>query len=102
MCDAETANKRPGTKTIPVHEAVGTVLAHDITEIRPGEFKGRAVKKGHVIREEDVCHLQRLGKEHLFVLHVGEDEMHEDDAAYAIANALMGPGVAIKGDPHEG
>ncbi|MDH4232024.1 MAG: molybdopterin-binding protein, partial [Nitrospirota bacterium] len=90
------------TKTIPVREAVGTVLAHDITEIRPGEFKGCAFRKGHIIKEEDVCHLQRLGKEHLYVLNIADDEMHEDDAAYAIANALMGEGVKIKGGPKEG
>ena len=102
MCDAETANKRPGTKTIPVQEAVGTVLAHDITEIRPGEFKGRAFKRGHVVRKEDICHLRRLGKDHLFVLNLAEDEMHEDDAALAFANALMGSGVAIEGEPKEG
>nr|MDA8086385.1 hypothetical protein [Nitrospiraceae bacterium] len=63
-------------------EAVGTILAHDITEIRPGEFKGRAFKKGHIIRQEDVCHLQRLGKENLFVLDIADDEMHEDEAAH--------------------
>jgi molybdenum cofactor synthesis domain-containing protein len=102
MCDTLHDQQGPGTKSIPVQQAIGTVLAHDVTEIRPGEFKGCAFKKGHIIREEDVCHLQRLGKEHLFVLHVGEDEMHEDDAAYAIANALMGQGVAIKGEPREG
>jgi molybdenum cofactor synthesis domain-containing protein len=102
MCDSPHEEQRQSTKAIPVRQAVGTVLAHDITEIRPGEFKGRAFKKGHVIREEDVCHLQRLGKEHLFVLHVAEDEMHENDAAYAIARALMGDGVAIKGEPKEG
>jgi len=90
------------SERIPVTEAVGTVLAHDITEIRPGEFKGRAFKKGHIIRHEDVCHLQRLGKEHLFVLNMADDEMHEDDAAYALANALMGEGVKIKGGPKEG
>ena len=87
---------------IPVTEAVGTVLAHDITEIRQGEFKGRAFKKGHVIREEDVCHLQRLGKEHLFVLNIADDEIHEDDAAYALAHALMGEGVKIREEPKEG
>jgi len=87
---------------IPLAEAVGTVLAHDITEIRPGEFKGRAFRKGHVIRQEDVCHLQRLGKEHLFVLNIAGDELHEDDAAYALAKALMGEGVKIKGEPKEG
>ncbi|MGE5172307.1 MAG: molybdopterin-binding protein [Betaproteobacteria bacterium] len=104
MCDNHGSEQgsAPSSNTIRVTDAVGTVLAHDITEIRPGEFKGRAFKKGHVIREEDVCHLQRLGKEHVFVLKVAEDEMHENDAAYAIAHALMGDGVAIKGEPKEG
>ena len=89
-------------KTIPVTDAVGTVLAHDITEVRKDEFKGRAFRKGHIIREEDVCHLQRLGKERLFVLKLEEDEMHEDDAAWALAEALMGEGVEIEGEPREG
>ena len=102
MCDTFDDRQRNFTKTIPVHEAIGTILAHDITEIRPGEFKGRTFKKGHVIREEDICHLQRLGKERLFVLQVAEDEMHENDAASAIAKALMGEGVAINGEPKEG
>ena len=102
MCDTLQERLKQGTKTVPVQQAVGTVLAHDITEIRPGEFKGRAFKKGHIIREEDICHLQRLGKEQLFVLNVAEDELHEDDAAHAIAQALMGEGVAIKGEPKEG
>lgn len=100
MCEA--LNEKSNGKTIPVTEAVGTVLAHDITEVRPGEFKGRAFKKGHVIKKEDICHLQRLGKDNLFVLKVEEDEMHENEAAYAIANALMGEGVKIKGEPKEG
>jgi formylmethanofuran dehydrogenase subunit E len=92
----------PSSARISVTDAVGTVLAHDITEIRPGEFKGRAFKKGHIIRKEDICHLQRLGKEHLFVLDIAADEMHEDDAAYALASALMGEGVKIMGEPKEG
>jgi molybdenum cofactor synthesis domain-containing protein len=102
MCDDAHETHGSPMKAIPVTQAVGTVLAHDITEIRPGEFKGRAFKKGHLIREEDICHLQRLGKEHLYVLQVAEDEMHENDAAYALAKALMGAGVAIKGEPKEG
>ena len=102
MCEVSHENPGHGLKKLPVNDAVGTVLAHDITEIRPGEFKGRAFKKGHVIRKEDVCHLQRLGKEHLFVLDIADDEMHEDDAAYALANGLMGDGVEMKGGPGEG
>lgn len=91
-----------GLKTIPVAESVGMVLAHDITEIRQGEFKGRAFKKGHVVREDDIGHLKRLGKDRLYVLSISGDEMHEDDAAYALATALMGEGVAMEGEPKEG
>ncbi len=102
MCDTLNEHTPINGKTIPVEKAIGTILAHDITEIRPGEFKGMAFRKGHVIQKEDVCHLQRLGKENLFVLEIAEDEMHEDDAAHAIAQALMGEGVCIKGEPREG
>ncbi len=102
MCETDNNGNIHGLKTIPVEQAVGTVLAHDITEIIPGDFKGAAFRKGHIIKSEDVCHLQRLGKNHLFVLNIADDEMHEDDAAYAIANALIGEGVEIKGEPKEG
>src|SRR5512139_1618821 len=104
MCEVQDDVKKKGigTKTVPVTEAVGTVIAHDITEIRPGEFKGRAFKKGHIVRKEDISHLQRLGKEHLFILEIKEDDVHENDAALAIANALAGDGVNTGGEPNEG
>jgi len=102
MCDPSYETTNHGMTKIPVQQSIGTILAHDITEILPGEFKGRAFKKGHLIREEDVCHLQRLGKDNLFVLNIAEDEMHEDDAVYALANAVMGEGVSIQGEPKEG
>lgn len=102
MCEIPNRKFNSTIKTIPLNEALGTVLAHDITEIRPSEFKGRAFKRGHIVRKEDICHLQRLGKEHLFILTIADDEMHEDDAAYAIANALMGEGLKIEGEPKEG
>jgi len=104
MCEtgnSESSNIIAAT-TIPVTEAVGTVLAHDITEIRPGEFKGRAFRKGHIVREEDIPHLQRLGKNHLYILKIRDDEMHENDAALAMANSLMGAGVSMAGEPNEG
>jgi hypothetical protein len=104
MCDIGSFDirNRLGVKAISVTEAIGMVLAHDITEIRKDEFKGRAFKKGHIVREEDIDHLQRLGKENLFVLSIADDEMHENDAAYALANALIGEGVKIEGEPTEG
>ena len=93
---------KSSASVITVDEAVGKVLAHDITEIRPGQFKGPAFKKGQVIRSEDVEHLKRLGKEHLYVLEIADHEMHEDEAALRLAEALAGPGVRFDERPAEG
>ena len=89
-------------KTLKIEEAVGKILAHDITEIRPGKFKGRAFKKGHTIRQEDICHFQRLGKRHIYVLEPKKGYLHENDAATAMAEAFCGPGVRPQGEPKEG
>jgi molybdenum cofactor synthesis domain-containing protein len=102
MRDGDIMNQAQLSRTVPVGEAVGMPLAHDITEIRPGEFKGRAFKKGHIIRSDDIERLQRLGKERVFILTVSSDEMHEDQAARELANALMGPGVLSESEPKEG
>jgi molybdenum cofactor synthesis domain-containing protein len=88
-------------KAIPVQEAVGRVLFHDITRIAPGEFKGRAFKKGHVIREEDVPKLLNLGKDNIYVLDLKEDFIHENDAAIRIARAASGYGIRFS-EPNEG
>jgi len=85
-----------------LQDAVGTKLAHDITEIRPGEFKGPAFRRGHVVCEDDVCQLQKLGKNHLYRVELEEDEIHEDQAAAILAEALAGDGVTWEDDPREG
>ncbi len=89
-------------KKISVTEAVGTELAHDITEIRPGEFKGPAFEKGHVVCDGDICHLQRLGKNHLFLLDLESDEIHENKAASILAEGLSGDGIVWEDEPKEG
>jgi len=87
---------------VPVDDAVGMVLPHDVTEIVKGEKKGPAFKKGHLIRQEDVAHLKRLGKEHVFVLELGDDEIHEDEAAGILSSGLAGCGVECGLFPVEG
>jgi len=89
-------------KIIPLEESIGCTLAHDITEIRPGELKGPAFRKGHVVCHEDLCHLERLGKHHLYVGDLAEDEIHENEAAALLAQALSGEGVGWSNEPKEG
>jgi hypothetical protein len=89
-------------KSIPVEEAVGMVLPHDITEIVPGVFKGARFKKGHIVRIEDIPKLKDLGKNHLYVLELEEDELHEDEAALRLAKAVAGEGVEWSEEIREG
>lgn len=87
-------------RSIPVQEAIGLRLCHDITEIT-GTCKGTAFRRGHVVTAADVPHLLRLGKEHLYTWSEQEGLVHEDEAAQRIAAAVAGPGVAY-GSPKEG
>jgi hypothetical protein len=88
--------------TLPVEKAVGMVLPHDVTEIVKDSHKGRAFKKGHIIRPEDIDHLKRLGKDNIYILTLETDEIHENEAAGMLAQSLAGQGVAISATPNEG
>jgi len=89
-------------KKMPLESAIGTQLAHDITEISERGFKGPAFRKGQTIRAEDVCRLQRLGKNQLYEIRLEEDEIHENDAARMLAEGLAGTGVIYDESPSEG
>jgi len=89
-------------KKIKLKDAVGTKLAHDVTEIRPGEFKGPAFREGHAVCDEDICHLQKLGKNHLYLIELEENEIHENQAASILAQGLAGEGIIWEDDPQEG
>lgn len=93
-------------KTIPVQEAVGTVLCHDITRIVPGGEKGPVFRKGHVVRQEDIAVLLAVGKENLYVYEPKQGELHENDAAARLAVVLAGADPAAVNlrltEPREG
>lgn len=55
-------------KEIPVEQAIGTVLAYDLTQIIPGEYNGAKFKKGHI-----------------YLIEKGDTDVHEDEAALGIA-----------------
>jgi molybdenum cofactor synthesis domain-containing protein len=89
-------------KKIAVEDALGATLAHDMTQIIPGKYKGAAFKKGDVIKKENLCQLMRMGKRHLYVLDLNNNQVHEDDAAIELASALAGPGITFSSNPREG
>ncbi|WP_303884654.1 hypothetical protein [Acetomicrobium mobile] len=69
-------------KIVNLDQAINHILSHDLTKIDvESYYKGPRFKKGHVIKEEDISVLRSMGREHLTVLELEEDEVHEDDAA---------------------
>lgn len=96
----------PRLRLVPVEEAVGARLAHDMTRIEPGVSKEAAFVRGQIVEAGDVCRLQRMGRQNLYV----EDEdgeapsawVHEDEAAQAFAEALSGPGTRPQLPAREG
>lgn len=86
---------------VRVEDAVGMVLCHDITEIVPGKFKGRAFAKGHIIEEKDIEKLLDLGKRHIYVWDPEKGYVHENDAALRMVRAAAGENLVF-GEVKEG
>lgn len=90
-------------RKIPLTEAVGLPLAHDITEIRPEKgVKHRAFKRGHVVTEDDLERLRDLGKNYLYITGPEDTDVHEDDAALTVAPLAAGVGIDHEAEPCEG
>lgn len=87
--------------SVPVDQAVGLALAHDLTRIVPGQVKETAFRKNQVITEGDLETLKDMGRSSLYVLELAPDEVHENDAAAELAQALAGEGVRLS-SPAEG
>ena len=87
-------------KKVPVEQAVGMTLCHDITAMRDG-FKGAAFKRGHVIAEEDIEKLKDIGKRTVFIWEENAGELHEEDCALRLAAMAPVEGAHYTG-PSEG
>ncbi len=68
-------------KQIETKNAVGHILCHDVTQIIRGVTKDAAFRKGHMITEEDIPVLLRMGKDHIYVWENDSTLLHENDAA---------------------
>ncbi len=81
------------TQKIRVENAVGMVLSHDLTKIVKDSFKGPAFRKGHIITEDDVSELLKMGKQQIYVLELESDDIHEDEAGICLGRAGAGDGI---------
>lgn len=100
---------QPALRAVPVAEAVGKRVLHDMTRIVPGEYKGAEFTAGQELAAGDICRLQRMGRNAIYVQEeanaaVGEEGawVHEDMAARVFAEMLAGEGVSMREAPREG
>jgi molybdopterin biosynthesis enzyme len=76
-------------RKVKVEDAVGLILAHDVTRIVPGQVKEVAFKRGRIIEEGDIDGFLDLGKAYVYVVEDGLEELvHEEEAAFRIAKAI--------------
>ena len=80
---------------ISVEKAVGMILCHDITQIIPGKFKGPIFRRGHMVREEDIEKLKKIGKEYLYIWQPEEGKIHEDEASLRLSRAVAGENIEL-------
>ena len=95
----------PVVNTVALNHAVGLPLLHDLTQVEPGRSKGPVFRRGQVIEIGDICRLQRMGRQHLYIEDSPPPDsewIHEDDAARSFAMAMAGEGVTPDGQPREG
>lgn len=88
-------------KCVAVEDAVGMVLAHDLTKIVQGEFKGAAFKKGYIIQKEDIEELKNMGKYNVYVIALDDFKVHENEAAKRLAAAAASERITVT-EPLEG
>lgn len=83
-------------KKVKVESAVGLTLAHDVTEIIPGQKKGAAFRRGRIIEKTDIDRLLDMGKGHIYVTDGEEKEVHEEEAGKRIAASAVDESVEIR------
>jgi len=90
-------------RRVSIEEAVGHVLAYDITEVNIVEgFKHRAYKRGHIIAADEVEHLKSLGRRSIFIEDGNSTGVHEDDAAKIGAPLIAGRNIRYDAESSEG
>ena len=73
----------------PLDDADGVLLAHAIA------VEGRVLKKGHRLDPETIELIRKEGRTSVLGARLGADDVHEDEAARLVAQAVAGPNARI-------
>jgi formylmethanofuran dehydrogenase subunit E len=95
----------PSLNALDIEDAIGQTALHDMTRIVPEGDKGPEFVKGHNFSAGDICRLQLMGKNRVYVQEgdLPTDEwIHENQAATTFARLMCGDGTAPEGPPREG
>ncbi len=73
----------------PLDEAEGAILAHSL------KAGSRSFKKGRLLSAEDVATLRAAGLDSIVAARLEAEDVHEDEAATVIAEALAGDHLSV-------
>lgn len=76
---------------VPIDDAENAVLAHKLLD---SDGK-RLLSKGHVLTPEDIEVLRSCGYSEVIVARPGEHDVHENEAARRVGEALAGEGIRV-------
>ncbi|MBN2538583.1 MAG: trehalose-binding protein [Deltaproteobacteria bacterium] len=95
----------PPLRAVPVEDAVGRSLLHDMTRIVPNSEKGPAFRDGQVVKKDDINLLLMMGKKTVYVKNttaLGDEWVHENEVATRLGRVMAGDGVTFTDVPSEG
>jgi molybdopterin biosynthesis enzyme len=78
--------------TLPPEQAIGHILRHNLADANGH----KALSKGHRIAAADLPRLHELGVSRVRVAVLEPGDVHEDEAARRLAEAICGSGVAAR------
>jgi molybdenum cofactor cytidylyltransferase len=75
---------------LALDEAEGAILAHSV------RLDGIAYRKGHRLGAEEIAALRGAGIERVMAARLDPGDVHEDEAARQVAQAIAGPHVTVE------
>lgn len=76
---------------VPLDEAVGKLLAHNLVDDRGHRLLG----KGRLLTDADIDRIRGLGLERVVVAAPGPNDLDENEAARRVGAAVAGPGIGL-------